>query len=125
MLATGTRVSWPLTSIRPLVNTWSACLNIRPPPITARRLMNCFRHNGMTAGGPDGWTPEELSAIPLRACVLLERFYCTIESGGRWPEQLVKAKCTYLGKGEGLVMDPKKQRGLLLLAVAYRTWAKC
>eukprot|EP00969_Alexandrium_andersonii_P267673 11828721-Alexandrium_andersonii.AAC.1 len=70
------------------------------PPITARRFLNCFRWNGMTAGGPDGWTPEELSAIPLGACVLLERFYSTIENGGRWSSQLVKAKCTYLGKGE-------------------------
>eukprot|EP00969_Alexandrium_andersonii_P047092 2066494-Alexandrium_andersonii.AAC.1 len=48
-----------------------------------------------------------------------------IEGGAHWPKDLRVAKCSFLGKGEGLITDPRKQRGLMLLSLVYRTWAKC
>eukprot|EP00969_Alexandrium_andersonii_P082916 3657273-Alexandrium_andersonii.AAC.1 len=87
--------------------------------------MSTFRANAHTAGGPDGWLPGELAAIPLRACEYLADFLNLVEEGeASWPRELRHARCAYVGKGEGTQLDPMRHRGLLVLSVVYRTWAK-
>ena len=124
MLATGTPRRRPLI-VRPLIAvTLRLCLFITVCNITGKHVITALRRNKHTAGGADGWTPGELAHLPLRACTMLGSMLNTIEDGRPWPKALTHAKCAMVSQVEGTNLDPMAHRGLMVLSVIYRTWAK-
>eukprot|EP00969_Alexandrium_andersonii_P327590 14476227-Alexandrium_andersonii.AAC.1 len=43
------------------------------PEIDPLELQRAFRRNAPTAGGLDGWTPEELRHVPVAVCASLAK----------------------------------------------------
>eukprot|EP00969_Alexandrium_andersonii_P310137 13705090-Alexandrium_andersonii.AAC.1 len=64
----------------------------------------------MTAPGPDGWTYGEMRAMPNGALRGLARMLNRIESGAKWPCELLKARMAYLAKGQTLSLDALQYR---------------
>ena len=72
----------------------------------------------------DQWLPAEFKLLSEKACDALAEMFNCIEEGAKWPEQTTKARAAFLTKGEESDLDPLSYRVLLMLATAYRTWAK-
>ena len=74
-----------------------------------------------TSVGVDGWSVQELKALPdsvlERLCVLLN----AVDRLGEWPRCLKIGLVTMIGKGEGLL--PRKLRPISVMSVLYRIWA--
>eukprot|EP00969_Alexandrium_andersonii_P338999 14983666-Alexandrium_andersonii.AAC.1 len=68
--------------------------------IKGGHVLAALRRNKCTAGGTDGWTPRELSALPWRACNMLACMYNAIEGGCPWPAPLTHAKCAMVSKAQ-------------------------
>eukprot|EP00969_Alexandrium_andersonii_P098101 4331068-Alexandrium_andersonii.AAC.1 len=72
------------------------------PDVCPKKLQQCFRRNPHTAGAPEGWQPSEMAHLPLLACTYLADMLNRIECGGQWPQAVLTASCSWLGKGQGL-----------------------
>ena len=77
-----------------------------------------------TAGGMDQRMPAELKFLSMEACRALAEMFMMIEAGASWPEETKVARAAFLAKDEEPDLDPLAYRVLLMLATAYRTWAK-
>eukprot|EP00969_Alexandrium_andersonii_P200940 8877290-Alexandrium_andersonii.AAC.1 len=65
-----------------------------------------------------------MSYLPLSSCAWLARLLNCVEAGAPWPAPLAHARCAYVCKVPVPSTDPLSYRGLLVLPVLYRTWAK-
>eukprot|EP00969_Alexandrium_andersonii_P217008 9585073-Alexandrium_andersonii.AAC.1 len=72
----------------------------------------------------DGWGPLELGSIPMEASSVLARMLMAIEGGCRWPQDLTHASCAYMAKAPTFSPIPTEYRGISVLSIIYRTWAK-
>ena len=92
------------------------------PRITGRDLQEVARAKKATAGGLDGWTWNEIEALPLPwfsgLAILLE----LVETTGTWPQGLLDAEIVMIPKADG-DSTPLGQRPLSVLPVVYRLWA--
>ena len=75
-----------------------------------------------TSGGLDGWTWNELKALPLSWYVCLAWVLRLVEDTGVWPDGLLDAYITMIPKTDG-DSTPLGQRPLCVLPVIYRLWA--
>eukprot|EP00969_Alexandrium_andersonii_P014855 649090-Alexandrium_andersonii.AAC.1 len=92
------------------------------PPLTAKQVLQGFARAGASAPGLDGWHPRELALMSLGAAELLARLLNFVESGGQWPQQLLRAKVAFLAKSSEPSMDPREFRLLMVASVVYRRW---
>ena len=75
-----------------------------------------------TSGGLDGWSWNELKALPLSWYVGLAWVLGIVEDTGVWPDGLLDAYITMIPKADG-GSTPLGQRPLCVLPVIYRLWA--
>ena len=93
------------------------------PPLTGTHLQEECTQGSYSAGGMDGWSPEDFSLLSLMAFEWLAELLNAIEGGMSWPSDLQHGRASFLAKGEEPSCDPLKYRILLLLPCLYRKWA--
>ena len=79
-------VSWILLGI-----SWSRLLFIDMPVLTGEDLHSAVLAKKSTSGGLDGWSGNELKALPLSWYVGLAWVLRLVEDTGVWPEGLLDA----------------------------------
>ncbi len=77
-----------------------------------------------SAGGLDGFTPEDLTLVSPHAAQLLADMLNCIEDGAAWPMQLNKGRAAFLAKDLEKLDDCTNYRILTILPIVYRVWAK-
>ena len=92
--------------------------------ITGGDVERVVRSQKETAGGMDQWMPAEFKLFSREACNRMAEMFMMIEEGASWPEDTTMARAAFLAKDEEPNLDPLTYRVLLMLATAYRTWAK-
>eukprot|EP00969_Alexandrium_andersonii_P080662 3555531-Alexandrium_andersonii.AAC.1 len=71
----------------------------RLPDITAEGLQRAFACNKANAGGPDGWAPADLQAMPRIAAHRLAQMLNAIEcSEMQWPRAVRAALAAHVVK---------------------------
>ena len=74
------------------------------------------------ATGLDGWSVEDLKVLPKNCLAHLAELLNVIETTGRWPGPLSKARVTLIPKSGGST-DPGSQRPITVAPTIYRLWA--
>ena len=92
--------------------------------ITGEDVERVVRSQKETAGGMDQWMRAEFKLLSREACNRMAEMFMMIEEGASWPEDTTMARAAFLAKDEEPDLDAVAYRVLLMLATAYRTWAK-
>ena len=92
--------------------------------ITGEDLEYSARTTADSAAGMDQWAPGDLAMLSKKAYERLAKMLNMIEDGSPWPEQLEKARATFLAKDPDNALDPLAYRVILMLPSTYRMWAK-
>ena len=92
------------------------------PVLSGEDLHSAVLAKKSTSGGLDGWTWNELKALPLSWYVGLAWILRLVEDTGVWPDGLLDAYITMIPKTDG-DSTPLGQRPLCVLPVVYRLWA--
>ena len=92
------------------------------PALTGEDLHSAVLAKKSTSGGLDGWSWNELKALPLSWYVGLAWILRLVEDTGIWPDGLLDAYITMIPKTDG-DSTPLGQRSLCVLPVIYRLWA--
>ena len=91
-------------------------------PLSGQDLLDECCTGPYTAGGLDGWSPEDFSILSLESFNFLACLLNGIEGGLPWPDGLLHGKASFLSKTDVPSADPLKYRILLLLPTLYRKW---
>jgi hypothetical protein len=68
--------------------------------ISPSELMEVCTNGGKTAGGMDGWLPQDFAILPLEAFKDLAALLDAIELGHPWPSGVLHGRAAYLAKDE-------------------------
>ena len=71
------------------------------PRITGQELLEVARAKRSTAGGLDGWTWDEIQALPLPWFSGLSILLHMVEQTGDWPQSLLDAYIAMIPKADG------------------------
>ena len=71
----------------------------------------------------DGWSPKELSFLPIGACNKIAIMFNQIEKGAPWPRPTEHARVAFLEKEGAQVGKVMSYRPLAISASIYRSWA--
>ena len=91
--------------------------------IDAVHFQNHCMHIANTAGGLDGWRPEDLKLLSPMVFKRMTDILNAIEAGAPWPTPLLNGRAAFLAKDPEQLEDPLGYRPLLVLPVLYRCWA--
>ena len=92
------------------------------PALTGEDLHSAVLAKKSTSGGLDGWSWNELKALPLSWYVGLAWILRLVEDTGIWPDGLLDAYITMITKTDGN-STPLGHQPLSVLPVIYRLWA--
>ena len=92
-------------------------------PIDANKFQHHCIHVANTAGGMDGWRPEDFKLLSPLAFKAMADILNAIEAGAPWPAPLLNGRAAFLAKDPEQLEDPLGYRPLLVLPVLYRCWA--
>ena len=90
-------------------------------PLTRRRLRRALMRMHRSALGLDGWSLEELRALPDHLLEWLADLLREVKRQGRWPLRLAEGYTALIPK-EG-PPGPLNTRPLTVLSTVYRLWA--
>ena len=97
--------------------------SVELPALSASLLADTLSHASRhTAAGPDGWTMDELRALPLPLLDFLASFFSVVEATGAWPPALLQATVVLIPKGDSAA-SPSALRPITVLPAPYRLWA--
>ena len=97
-------------------------------PMTLSRIeaadleCNIAKMSSEKATGLDGWSVCDLKALPKTCIAQLATLLGTVETIGKWPHALSKARVTLIPKSSGST-DPGQQRPITVTSTIYRLWA--
>ena len=92
------------------------------PPLTGDVFWDVVRRIPRAkTQGLDGWSPDDLEALPREAFDDLADVFTQVEAEGKWPEGLSGAIVALLPKKDD--HGPPAQRPISLLPMVYRLWA--
>ena len=74
------------------------------------------------APGLDGWSVEELQALPDDLLLWISEYFTAVEDAGRWPAQQCRPEGVLLPKDGPEGAD--ERRPIWLLPMLYRVWAR-
>ena len=66
--------------------------------LTAQQVMDIISQLDVTAGGMDGFLPEEMKLISFKAAGILANILNLVERGADWPTDLLNARAAFLAK---------------------------
>ena len=101
--------------------------NVNLPNIKASDVAKAVATVRPSAAGMDHLMPYELKIICLWCPDInghIADLYNTIESTGRWPQELTKAAVSFLPKSSESCPSAENFRPLTILSALYRLWAK-
>ena len=91
--------------------------------VSAQDLLEACQHGPFTAGGMDGWAPDDWSLLSLDVMEEFAYLLRAIEKGAVWPAGCLHGRAVFLSKTGDPSLDPIDYRILLILPVLYRKWA--
>ena len=97
------------------------CVPMISGPLTGRRLRRALMRMHPSAPGLDGWSLEDLRALPDQLLEWLADLLREVERQGRWPLRLAEGYTALIPK-EG-PPGPLNTRPLTVLSMVYRLWA--
>ena len=97
------------------------CVPMISGPLTGRRLRRALMRMHPSALGLDGWSLEDLRALPDQLLEWLADLLREVERQGRWPLRLAEGYTALIPK-EG-PPGPLNTRPLTVLSMVYRLWA--
>ena len=97
------------------------CVPMISGPPTGRRLRRALMRMHPSALGLDGWSLEDLRALPDQLLEWLADLLREVERQGRWPLRLAEGYTALIPK-EG-PPGPLNTRPLTVLSMVYRLWA--
>ena len=96
-------------------------------PITAADVQEASRAAKNTAGGMDGWQPEDFNMLSPAIYQAIADLMNTIEAGAPWPKATMHARAAFLDKAptrdestvgtQVRLVDPTQYRLLLIMSV--------
>ena len=92
-------------------------------PFSGADLFQACVHGPKTAGGMDGWAPDDWSLLPEEAFEEVAYLLRAVEEGAPWPTGILHGRAVFLAKTEVPSLDPLKYRVLLVLPLCHRKWA--
>eukprot|EP00969_Alexandrium_andersonii_P207820 9180157-Alexandrium_andersonii.AAC.1 len=93
------------------------------PPITVADLRRAVQQGCGKAGGPDGWSAEELQCLPDVALERLAQFFHAVEATGVCPAGLVHWRVAFIPKDKTGVPHVGRTRPISVGPIPYRVWA--
>ena len=98
--------------------------NVNLPNIKARDVSKAVATVRPSAAGMDHLMPYELKIWCPDINAHIADLYNTIESTGRWPQELTKGAVSFLPKSSESCPSADNFRPLTILSALYRLWAK-
>ena len=92
--------------------------------MTGDDLQTSLAHAKETAAGMDQFAPGDFKLLPMVALDHLADLFNIIEKGGRWPQQMEKARAAFMAKDEDDPLNPLAYPVLLMLPSAYFLWTR-